>query len=315
MSDQPFINKSFSEYEDEFQVIRQSIHDDYESRVARWREARDSELEENRKRQREIEETLTNCGININPLKALEDAEEQKLEDFIKKVRSPLIENEPKTEQRTREHLLRSTFYSRSGFTQASLIGADLFVPDMKHLKGIQGVLGNPSVWLQDKVLFKDLSAISTGDGWGCWASGHVPYAHELVWSYVWVPPKTGNYKIVAQIDYHGFYIIRADDRWYNCKKASLNAYTDIEAIQYFPKGKIEHRIIDLEDDNISQSGFVSGSKVWSFTDYFGGGDPVWFVIGFYIDVNARGGGSYSELNFANGNANYIRAPIVFVLG
>ncbi len=49
------------------------------------------------------------------------------------------------------------------------------------------------------------------------------------------------------------------------------------------------------------------------YSDLLGGGDTAYLLVSSHFFVYARGGGSFSELNFADGNANHVGMPYVYV--
>lgn len=313
MKEKSAFHNGFVEMEEEFRRLRKSILEEYENELKRLREELTTQPKEWGRREKETRRVLAESGIDVTRLDALEEAQEQLLDEFLQQVRPRFVDRAPEFDVHLRRKTVRSAFYSRFGWSRASLIGADLLAPDMESLVDIEGEVGNPGVWLYDANQVKDLQAVATGSGWGCWAYGHVPYANKAIWWYGWIPPETGTYRFWGCVDYHGFYILNADDSWYNCKNAEVHAFTDIDVHQYFWRGKKELRIIDKGDDNISESSVLSDSKCWSFYEQLGGGDAVWIKISFAIDCDARGGGSYAELNFATGKANYIDAPVMFI--
>lgn len=301
------------EVEGEFRRLRKSVLDEYESELERAGEELVAQAKSHKLKQRETRRVLAESGIDVNKLDSLEEVQEEQLNELLQRVRPRFVDRAPAFDVSLRDRTVRSTFYSHLGWSQASLLGADLLASDLNALANVEGEVGNPGVWFYDASQVKDLQAIAKGSGWGCWAYGHVPYANKVFWWYGWIPPVTGTYRIWGSIDYHGFYILYADDCWYNCKNAEVHAYTDVDVHQYFWRGRREARVIDKGDGNISESSVLSGTKSWSFYEELGGGDAVWLKVSFAIDVDARGGGSYAELNFANGKANYLDAPIMFL--
>jgi hypothetical protein len=49
------------------------------------------------------------------------------------------------------------------------------------------------------------------------------------------------------------------------------------------------------------------------YADLLGKNDQALLRVSARLYVYARGGGSYSELNFSDGNANYIGVPWVYI--
>lgn len=229
-------------------------------------------------------------------------------------MRPKFVDRDPEFDVRLREQALRAAFFSRFGWSQARLLGADLLSPNIASLEGVEGEVSNPGVWLYkpEKV---DLMDNITDHGSGCGLSiAFHPLWSMGGWYYSWIPPKSGTYSILAGQEFHGFYILQANKGFFNCKRAGVRVYAELELHQYFDRGSRKRTVIDKEGQNISETGFLDGSLVWSFSEYLKGGDQVLITVYFDVLAEARGSGSYAEINFMDGNANYVNAPAVFFI-
>jgi hypothetical protein len=157
-----------------------------------------------------------------------------------------------------------------------------------------------------------DLREKSEGDGFGC--EPRLFFVDVGSWYYHWVPPESGTYWILAAQEFHGFYILKANKKWYDCKRASVSAYAALNLYQYFDRGTKNRTVIDKEVHHISESGFLNESSSWSFVEYLGGEDQVIISISFEVCAMAYGSGSYAEINFCDGKANYVNAPAIFII-
>lgn len=309
--------EDLAKMEEMFRELRKSTNDEYDKELDSLKVEWEIQQKERKEEEKEIRTFLSEMGVDLRKylsnLEKMEKNDLKKLHSFLKRCKPQFVDREPNYDMRLREEIQRTSFFNSNNWNQANLIGADLLAPDKEFLSEIEGEQHNPGVWLYDAKKVKDKS-VSTGKGCGCSAYGHMPYAHTTVWYYTYMPPHNGKYWIYAGINYHGFFVIYANDKSYNSKNAEIHVKTDIEAIQYFPRGIREHRIIDLDDDNISKSGLLDAKKIWSFNEIFGGGDLVQLRVRFAIDTDARGNGSYAEVNFQDGKANYIDAPFIFIV-
>ena len=301
-----------AEMEEEFRAFRKSRIDKYESDLERAKANWKIQDKEREKLSQERRASLSEIGIDTKKLDAKEKAEDKRLEKFLQKVRPQFVDREPEFDVRLREQALRAAFFSRFGWSQAHLLGADRLTKDIASLDGVEGEVSNPAVWLYDAEKLT-LSEKRVGKGSGCAHPG-LYFDETLDWYYTWIPPKSGHYAILAGQDYHGFYILEANKGLFDCKRASVSAYAKLHLYQYFGRGTKKQVVIDKEGQNISESGFLYGSSVWSFTEYLGGGDQVSILISFDVCAEARGSGSYAEINFAEGKANYVNAPYVFFI-
>ena len=300
-----------AEMEGEFREFRKSKLDEYESDLERAKADFRIQEKERDKLEQERRASLSELGVDTDKLDAKEKEEEKRLEKFLRKVRPQFVDREPEFDVRLREQALRAAFFSRFGWSQAHLLGADRLAPNIESLEGVEGEVSNPSVWLYDATKL-DVSAVETGKGSGC--GRYLDFVNRINWYYSWVPPETGHYSILAAQEYHGFYMLQANWTWYSCKGAAVRADAMLQLHQYFDRKKRKETVIDKVDTNIYKTGFLDGSIVWSFSEYLKGEDEVRISVMFDVDADARGSGSYAEINFEDGKANYVNAPVVFFI-
>ncbi len=150
------------------------------------------------------------------------------------------------------------------------------------------------------------------GGGWGC--TGGVG-SNQLwaEWGF-WFKPRTSRfYSVRPHFQFRGYYIVRANDKWYNCKKAQvrISAWTNVH--QYNWKGWNHVNVLDVRDDNINVNRRFDTDRNTYSSYLLGAGDWAYIrcVIGLY--VRAQGSGSYAENNFYTGHANKICVPYVHI--
>jgi hypothetical protein len=150
------------------------------------------------------------------------------------------------------------------------------------------------------------------GGGWGC--TGGVGSNQQWAeWGFWYKPPTSRFYSIRPYFQYRGFYIVRANDKWYNCKKAQVlvSAWTNVH--QYNWKGWNHVNVLNVRDDNINVNRRFDTNR-YTYNSYLlGAGDWAFIrcTIGLY--VRAQGSGSYAENNFSTGAANKLCVPHVHV--
>ena len=143
------------------------------------------------------------------------------------------------------------------------------------------------------------------GDGWGCWATASGPPPTATVW-FTFVPNRTARWELSPIFVFHGFYIMRADDGIFTCKFSAVEMEAKIDIFQYFWKGPKTYKLIDEDKDDVDTVGFFDRTEwIWD-TTILRSGDPVWVKVDVSVDAIASGGGSYAEINFSDGAANYI---------
>jgi hypothetical protein len=264
------------------------------------------QLKEREQQAEEAFQLLLRCGIDQKELDQLEATEDRLQEAFLQQVRPPLVERQQVLEAHLQDRFARSALYQYAG-SAPTLLGADLSRPASAD--------GEPTyVWLYDAEKIKDLTSTMENSGWGCFLKENPDYPDpNAKWWYTWTPPEDGLYSFWVIAAYSGFFIIRANDKWYNCKYAKAHAFVDVNVHQYFWRGRHERTIVDRRGSNIQDSSLVSGSVHFLFNESLNGGDEMKIRITITLDTYARGSGSYAELNFSDGEANFLRAPAVFI--
>lgn len=150
------------------------------------------------------------------------------------------------------------------------------------------------------------------GAGWGC-VGGVGSIERHITWYFRYTPPSTRFYAIIPYVQFNGFYITRANDKWYNCKYARGRAQIKVNAHQYNWKGEQVWTVLDSRGDNISVNRRFDTTRRVNYSALLGGGDSVLIMVRVGLYAYAKGSGSYSELNFSTGSANHVCIPNVWI--
>ena len=70
--------------------------------------------------------------------------------------------------------------------------------------------------------------------------------------------------------------------------------------------------MFDIDSQNINVNDRFDGWRTMYYADLLGA-DTAYLRVSAIYYVYARGGGSFAELNFSDGDANYIGIPWVFI--
>ncbi len=150
------------------------------------------------------------------------------------------------------------------------------------------------------------------GGGWGC-TGGVGSILRHVTWWFSFTPSGNKFYSIIPFVKFRGFYLTKANDKWYNCKHARGRVQIKVNAYQYNWKGEEVRTVLDSSGGNISVNHRFDTTRHVYYTALLGGGDKVWIRVRVALYAYAKGGGSYSELNFATGAANYLCVNNVWV--
>ena len=157
------------------------------------------------------------------------------------------------------------------------------------------------------------IKEVEQGSGWDWAASASVPFPPADVVFY-FIPDQNGRYSFTASFAFHGFYVLKADDGTFTSKNARVSLDFSLDAFQFLDRGpKSFPRPIDREGDNIDE--FDNFDRILTFSDTqdFRQGEPVVVTASITISAIAGGSGSYAEINFADGEANYIEPQYLWV--
>jgi len=149
----------------------------------------------------------------------------------------------------------------------------------------------------------------ASGGGW--WGSADITI-YSTFWYYFY-PWANRHFTVTPHVKFRGFYILRADDKWWNSKYARVQCDVRVRAYQYNWKSQAVHPVINHGDDNIDLNTRFDDTRHFYYSFLAGAGDLAWIRVMVRLYAYAKGSGSYAELNFASGSANYLQTPHVHI--
>ena len=157
-----------------------------------------------------------------------------------------------------------------------------------------------------------DLWISCNGSGSGIFGTGACEGTLVMDWWFTYVAPANRYYGHTIWVPYHGFYIISADDGFWDSKYASARIDLSAVGYQYNYKGTSSTNVFDMGNDNINVNDRIDGWRTMYYPDLLGA-DRAYLRVSSSYHVYARGGGSAAMLNFSDGNANYMGVPWVYI--
>jgi hypothetical protein len=157
-----------------------------------------------------------------------------------------------------------------------------------------------------------DLWVSCSGAGSGIFGTGACSGTLVMDWWFAYTAPTNRNYGHTIYVPFHGFYILYSDDGFWDSKEA--HARIDMSAVgyQYNYKATASTNVFDLDSQNINVNDRFDGWRTMYYADLLGA-DRAYLRVSASFYVYARGGGSTAQLNFSDGNANYMGVPWVYV--
>ena len=153
----------------------------------------------------------------------------------------------------------------------------------------------------------------ASGSGSGIFGTGAASFTVYIDWWFNFQPELSKFYSYTIHVPYHGFYILYANDGFWDSKRASAKIDLCARGYQYNWKPKSCTNIFAMDSQNINVNSRIDGWRTMNYSDLLGGVDFAYLLLTTSLHVYARGGGSHSELNFSIGSANYIGVPWVYV--
>lgn len=182
------------------------------------------------------------------------------------------------------------------------------FTPYYGTLHGSDGTVywqgynpGNIKVW-----------DYASGSGSGLFGTGAGAFTAYMDWWFSYRAPQDRNYGHTISVPFHGFYILYSDDGFWDSKEAHTRIDLCAVGYQYNYKETGCTNVFDLDSQNINVNDRFDGWRTFYYSDLLGT-DIAYLRVTASFYVYARGGGSYGELNFNDGDANYIGVPWVYI--
>lgn len=285
-----------------------------------WAE-RDAATQAGREKRRR--EFVAGIGIDTKKFEAgLEKdnrAQEAELKAFLADFRPKIGKRRPMRAADARAAAVRSELLTASGHLVLPSVASTVFAAEKAKLADlaydapwVDGPIDSGWVMPDDPALIRIKDTRHYPNAL-CWDNRIDPYP-QFSSHFSFTPATTGTYEMTAVMAFHGFYVLRCDDSWWNCRDAAVKLTLRMNAHQYFDIGWQDAPTpIDVENDNTEQVTDYDRTLFPYYTTTLRGGDPVIVTVNGTVKATAHGGGAYAELNFADGTANYIQPLLLSV--
>jgi hypothetical protein len=263
---------------------------EYWERIKRFRAQQEERKKSGEAHERRQLEYMRSAGIDLKAFEKDEEEDARKLKSHLEQKRSPLI-SRPKQAP----HLIAN-------------LGGQLIPPYAGFFPPPDPGEVPPNDPSQIKI-----KSTQTGSGTG-WLDGpgDIPRFADVVFSFT--PDQSATYSFTAVLAFHGFYVLQADDGWLTSKSAEVHANVFLKAFQFVDRGwKSFPAVINQEGDNIDEFDNFDHFLYFTDTQDFRGGEPVVVTASIEVEAKAIGGGSHAEVNFEDGEANFIQPQGLWV--
>jgi len=150
------------------------------------------------------------------------------------------------------------------------------------------------------------------GSGWGCTGSpGSVNHYAEF--GFWFKPPTSKFYSVRPHFQFRGYYIVKANDKWYNCKHAKVLVAAQTDCYQYNWKGMNSVDVLNVGGQNINVNKRFDADRHTYNSYLLAGGDWAFIRARIKIHAYAKGSGSYAKNDYSTGVANKLCVPHIHV--
>jgi len=289
-------------------LLRESV-EDYELGLARLNEKHAYAQAQSRRRLETAQMQLSLAGVEEQQLEELHRRDEEDLDHYLEHIKPELAAREFDSASNVRMMRAREALAHDTGSTVIRPYGAIALAPEAKWIDGIEGKAGNPWI-VPDNPETVGMSQWSRGGGIGN-CLGNPDFTEDGMVRYDvffhFVPDRTATWELTAIITYSGFWILTAHDGYFSCKYAGVLLRTTLDVYQYFWAGPERLVLVDQDHAHIQDEQFVNVTPFQWMTARLRAGDPAWIRARIEMVAYASGAGSYAEINFRAGHANFIR--------
>ncbi len=320
-------------FENEFQELKAATIQEFEEELEGWKKLqkrlKPKRLERVKRFHGCLEAAMAESGIEtkvVERLRQYHDQESKELQQQLAELRAGIRDDDPDLMNRAHRqlHFNLARLQHVEKRKQAFCIDAHVVAgPDMlQELKKSGGYLNPPPGVKQNpyanstKPDTLKLKASHSGSGSGMGAYGK-PFPVWGFFYFYYVPPAdTGVVTATLDMFYYGFWLVKADDGCWDNKdaSASLDVWMRWQQGPYVSPWT-KHPFMWAAGDNIYFYKVHIG-EIDSYSRQIGpllGGHPVWITVAVGLEVDARGGGSHAEINYADGPGRSVWAMSMFI--
>lgn len=232
------------------------------------------------------------------------------LEAFLKESRAALAARESMRAMDAQWAADRTALLGEAHHTVLTAYAADIYSISADSFEANTGESGAGAInsgWIfpddPSHIRIKDGGHVGT-KCFEAYAEGPEP---EFSVHFCFVPAATATYEMTAVLAFHGFYVLRSNDSWWNCRHAHARLNVSMNVNQYVDHGwRSFPPLIDRYEQNTEEIVSFDRTEFFDYRAVLRTGDPVVVTVRGKLDALGVGGHTYAELNFEAGTANYI---------
>jgi hypothetical protein len=301
--------------QDQIEVLFRKLHNES---VSRYEDDRRKAAEDAQRVFHNLSERAADIKLMIPELtvdqSALTKATEREKTSLNKRLE--VVGHQFSTRQRVDAHsgLRRSILASNPAQISAPIFAVGLMADDHSQFEKLAGERGNPWILPSNPAQVNiKVRQIGMGDYFFFAPGGPTltPVTTYVdLWFLFW-PDKSALWRLTAVVDLFGYYYLRSNDSWYDDKWTKAQVIARAGAYQYFWSGVKSFTLLDRNESNIDEGRLFDDGGWFDTEAFLRVGDPVFFLVQIQLVGHTHGNGCYSEVNFSDGEANYIQPLIL----
>ncbi len=290
---------------------------DFEAGLLRKKALYDRAVKSEKAREKARLELLQQAGVNVKNLEQslAKDLRSQTKErrEFLDELKPAAVSRPSKSTADAKDAAIRSATLAAAGHLVLSPFASSIFVGDAGAIAnappGDSGTGAINSGWVFPENPANIRLTTSSHNDVACFVAVAGPPDPEFAVNFTFVPATTATYDMTAILAFHGFYVLRSDDSWWNCRHAEVKLSVQMNVNQYVDIGwQSFPALIDRNESNDEEVATYDRTQFFDYTPVvLKAGDPVVVTVKGTLHAFARGGGAFAELNFNDGTANYIQ--------
>jgi hypothetical protein len=250
---------------------------------------------------------LQQSGIDVDRLEKISQQEAEQARKRHDRFREEAINRERVKALDLSAPHAEAAIVKDAGGTTIDTYATAILTPDRSWMEDIEGELGNPWIRPYSKRNLELYNDEPGSGGWGCAAYGGFPPTKGIVW-YRFKPDRNGTWQVKPRIDFNGFYEYHANGHFFDCKSASVHINVDVLVYQYsrWRSDRAAFKLLEKGGRNVDEHDHFDHAYGFPLILQLRA-DWCWVKTRITLECKARGNGSWAELNFKSGSANYIR--------
>jgi hypothetical protein len=297
----------------QFRTLHRAAHDEYTENITRAHAEHDFRASRNKGREEHERKALYRITqISANEYARADREREKGSKEHAKRVRAQFVERKSKEPESSRRRAVLG--HGAPNLQSIPLYATSVMSGDKTEVADIAGERGNPWVlpWNPDQVKLSQFIA-SNEYGLCGWARAYRPPLVVDFW-FAFLADTTAVWNFLAIVDSFGFYLLNTNSGFWLCRFSKVTVDASLNMYQYFWFGEKKFSILSQESDDGFRSGFVDEYGLYDYQAFLRA-DPdayVFLRVRMTISADAYGSGTWAEINFKDGDANYIK-PILLV--